>query len=246
MKALVTSLAIALVCSVASLSYAQSNVYSPNIVGYINRPLLPGNNFIANQLNFSPLSGPVDNSINNILTSVADGATFTKWDASANTFLPLSIFNQATLSWSINYSLNLGEGALLHSPALTTNTFVGSVAVYSNIVSDLGPGQLWAPSYVDGLHLLSCPMPIAGPISSMFANVTGRAAEAGEWVRIFDENSQTYITATFDGSSWDNDPTLLVAHSAWFNLGPVSVPEPSALALIGLATGTLVVVRRRR
>jgi hypothetical protein len=82
----------------------------------------------------------------------------------------------------------------------------------------------------------------------MFTNVVGRLPELGEWVKVLDEASQTYITATFDGASWDNDPMLAVAHAAWFNLGPVSanVPEPSCLAFLGMAAISTFVVRQRR
>ena len=81
----------------------------------------------------------------------------------------------------------------------------------------------------------------------MFEKVVGRAPEMGEWVRVLDEATQTYITSTFDGFSWDNgDPSIFVADSAWFNLGPVSVPEPSSMTLAGMAFGALLVVRRRR
>jgi len=140
------------------------------------------------------------------------------------------------------------EGALVHAPSLTTNTFVGEVAIYTNILTEFGAGQLWAPNYPNGLHLIACPDPIGGPISSMFTNVVGRSAAAGESVRILDETTQAYITATFDGSSWDNDPNLAVAHAAWFNLGPTaaSVPEPSSLAFVGLATFSALIARRRR
>ena len=211
-----------------------------NVVGYINRPIGPGQSLVANQLDATP-----NNTINSVLLSVAHGATFTKWDPAANVFLPQSVFNLGTHTWSINYTLNLGEGGLVNSPSLTTNTFVGTVANYTNIV-DLGPGGgVWAPNYADGLYLISCPVPVAGPISSMFANVIGRTPEPGEWVKVLDENTQTYITATFNGSAWDNDPSLGVAHAAWFNLGPV-VPEPSSMALIGVAGLVAWRFRQRR
>ncbi len=229
-----------LILAGSSMLNAQSNVYSHNIVGYINRAILPGNNLIANQLDANP-----NNSINTILLGVADGATFTKWDAAANLFLPLSTFSASSQTWSINYTLNLGEGALVHAPYLTTNTFVGGVVPYTNIVSDLG-GGVWAPNYADGLHLIACPMPVGGPVSLMFERVVGRAAESGEWVQVLDENTQTYITATFDGLEWDNDLQLTVARAAWFNLGPVNVPEPASMALVGLAAGALVAARHRR
>lgn len=241
MKAFKLTIALILLGGLALPSFSQSNVYSINVVGYVNRLILPGNNLVANQL-----IGNVDNTINNVLLGVADGTTLTKWDSTANAFLPSSVFDLGSQTWSINYTLNLGEGALVNSPSLTTNTFVGGVANYTNIVN-LGPGgQLWAPNYADGLHLISCPVPLASSISNMFAMVVGRPAEAGEWVKVLDESTQTYLTATFDGAGWDNDPNLPVAHAAWFNLGPVNVPEPSSMALVGLAFGALVAVRRRR
>jgi hypothetical protein len=241
MKALKLGLACLLLAGATGESFSQHDPYSLNIVGYINRPILPGDNLIANQL-----KGNVDNTINNILLGVANGATFTKWDSSANAFLPLSTFSLGT--WSINYTLNLGEGALIHSPSLTTNTFVGEVAVYTNIVPNLGPvGLHWAPNYADGLHLISCPMPVGGPVSSMFANVVGRAPEAGEWVKVLDESTQTYITSTFDGVNWDNgDLPILVSDSAWVHLGPAIVPEPSTVALSVLAGFAILGSRRRR
>lgn len=240
MKAFKLTIALILLGGLALPSFSQSNVYSINVVGYINRPILPGYNLVANQL-----IGNVDNTINNVFLGVADGTTFTKWDSTANSFLPSSVFDLGSQTWSINYTLNLGEGALVNSPSLTTNTFVGGVANYTNVV-DLGPGGLpWSPNYANGLHLIASPSPVGGPVSVMFDKVTGRAAQAGESVSILDEASQTYITATFDGFSWDNDPNLPVAHAAWFNLGPVNVPEPSSMALVGLAFGALVAVRRR-
>jgi hypothetical protein len=129
MKACKLTIILFLVGVAAMSASSQSNVYSQNIVGYINRPILPGGNLVANQLNHYLLHGPLNNSINAVLTNVADGATFTKWDSAANTFLPLSVFDQSSRTWSINYNFNLGEGALVHATILETNTFVGEVAI---------------------------------------------------------------------------------------------------------------------
>ena len=82
----------------------------------------------------------------------------------------------------------------------------------------------------------------------MFTNVMGRLPSNGEWVQILDPGTQTYLTTTFHtGTGWDNgDPTLSVGESAWFNSGPVVVPEPASLALAGLGAGALLVFRRRK
>jgi len=237
MKTLVLRLALPVFLATACSALGQFNV-----VGYINRPMVPGVSLVANQLN-TP-----DNTLNHLFYSgsgsVPNGATFTKWDSANNVYLPLSVYNLAIDSWSINYSLNLGEGGALNSPSSWINTFVGEVVAYSNIVSDLGGSMPWAPNYANGLHLVACPMPLGGSISNMFANVVGRSPGIGEWVKILNESSQTYITATFNGSSWDNNPNLPVAQAAWFNLGPVNVPEPSALAL-GLTAMAFFIARRR-
>jgi len=120
----------------------------------------------------------------------------------------------------------------VHSSTQTTNTFVGEVGPYLNEFGS--PRQVgWNPNYADGLHLISNPIPFN---NATFDEVVGRAPESGEWVRILNEANQTYTITTFDGIGWDNGaPTLTLAQSAWFNLGPVTVPEPSSITLIGMA-----------
>jgi len=234
MKTLVSGLTL-----FVSLAATCSTFGQFNIVGYINRTIYPGDNLVANQLNYSSFPSPINNSLNNILKGVEVGATFTKWDASANAFLPQSTYNGFV--WSINYSLNLGEGGLVHSATRTTNTFVGEVGPYFNEFGS--PRQVgWNPNYADGLHLVSNPIPFN---DATFNEVVGRAPRTGEWVKMLNDANQTYTTTTFDGISWDNGaPILTVAQSAWFNLGPVIVPEPSTLAL-GLTAMAFCFVRRR-
>jgi hypothetical protein len=223
---------------VAPAAFGQP-VYSLNVVGYYNATLYVGDNLIANQL------GTGNDTLNNVLTSgVADGSTLTKWDPLGNAFLPASVFDGATKNWSINYSLTYGEGALLHSPGpdATVNTFVGEVFPGFNV--DTGVLN-WHPNYAAGLYLISSPVPMALPMSQMFAAVTGRNPLDGEWVRLLDPATQIYTTTAFDAlaGTWDNgNPVLGVGAAAWFNL----VPEPSTFALLGLGAAALVISRRRK
>jgi len=216
-------------------------VYSLNVVGYYNTTLYAGENLIANQLGM--VGAPSDNTLNNVLINgVADGSTLTKWDPIGNAFLPISVYDGATKNWSINYSFTYGEGAVLDSPATAVNTFVGEVFPGFNI--DTGVLN-WQPNYAAGLHLISSPVPIALPMSQMFAFVTGRDPRDGEWARLLAPATQTYTTTVFDALSgtWDNgDPVLGVGMAAWFNL----VPEPSTWALAGLGAAVVMVARRRR
>jgi hypothetical protein len=91
----------------------------------------------------------------------------------------------------------------------------------------------------------------------MFTNVVGRLPLDGEWAAILNPTNQTYTFTTFHtGSGWDNgDPVLGYGQSAWFDLGgglPATfssipmVPEPSAVALGGLAVAIFLVRRGRR
>ncbi len=222
---------------VAALSRAQAE----DVLGYINYRLYQGDNLIGNQLLANP-----DNTLNTLFSlynstpDIPDGATFMKWDDTG--FLPASIFDADSGTWSINYTLELGEGGCLHTPDNFTNTFVGFVGPYLNLTG--GPRQInWNPSYTDGLYLISCPTPFG---NATFQEVVGRAPLLGEWVKRLDEATQTYTISTFNGSSWDNGtPILAVGEAAWFNLGPVVVPEPSVLALAGLGTIFFRLKRRR-
>jgi hypothetical protein len=64
-------------------SMAQGNVYSLNVVGYVNLTLKPGYNLIANQ--FTNSTAQINTVLTNI-TGLPDGATFFGWDGALQTF----------------------------------------------------------------------------------------------------------------------------------------------------------------
>lgn len=205
----------------------QAQVYTQNIVGYINLHLYAGDNLIANQL----LSG--NDTLNNLFQyQIPDGSTFTKWDATQSQYLPVSTYHSAT-GWDINYGLTLGEGGLFHASTDFTNTFVGSVWPGFNINSTLPDfGQ---PAINDsGLFLLSCLV----PLGANFYEVVGRDPSNGESVTTLNPVSQVYSTTTFLDGMWNNGaPVLAVGQSAFFNLvdnNIAPVPEPSTMAIVGL------------
>jgi hypothetical protein len=231
------------------LTFSGRAQISINIVGYYNLSIRPGYNLIANQLSYS------NNTLNAMFNPTTPiGSTFTRWDSVAQQFAPVSTYLGPGSGWSINYSLNFGEGGLLSSPILWTNTFVGEVTH----AYDADTGTLnWHPNYPNGLHLLSSPIPLTAPIDINFMNAVGRLPQDGEWVAILDPATQLYTFTTFHtGSGWDNgDPVLGYGQSAWFDLGgglaanlssiPM-VPEPGALTLVCAAIATLLIGRRAR
>jgi len=219
------TLAAAMALGFAAPAFSQ--VISLNVVGYYLRPLSPGDNLIANQLL------AFDNSLNTVLSNslpaLPDGATFTKWSPATGQLLPLSTYNAATEAWSINYTLTGGEGGILHTPAGGTNIFVGGVD--STIINVDTGAYNWHPNYANGYYLISAPVPFS---SASFQQVVGRDPLDGEWVKILNEGDQTYSVTTFhSGSGWDNGvPSLGLGQAAWFDLGPVDVPEPGTASLL--------------
>lgn len=102
------------------LSSQAQNVYSANVVGYVN---------VTNAANvFALMSNPLDNGTNNLTSlfpSAPNGSQVQVWTGSG--------FQGATKNLTGNWSTNLvitpGEGFFVKLPGNGTNTFVGSVAV---------------------------------------------------------------------------------------------------------------------
>lgn len=217
---------------------------SVNIVGYYTLPIYSGDNLIANQLDDG--TNFLDDIFNAYPAPIPDGATFTKWDSAANTFLPASVYSAGSGRWSIDYSFTFGEGAVLHSPTTWSNAFVGQVypPAVPYVGSGLDPTKFWHPGYAAGVYLISSPVPVYGPMDEMFPFLVGRLPRNGEWVRILNPATQTYLTTTFHaGTGWDNgDPTLSVGESAWVSL----VPEPVTLNVCAIGAALLLLFRSRK
>lgn len=103
-------------------SYAQSNVYSVNVVGYVN-VTVPANGYklIANPLNAT------NNTIGSLLPSVPANTLFYKYNGGYTSYQ----FDEFDLSWApnANATLNPGEGGFIRNVTGTpmTLTFVGEV-----------------------------------------------------------------------------------------------------------------------
>ncbi len=238
--------AFGLFLATAASVCAQSNVYSGNVVGYANITFLAGDNLFGNPLDFEVTDSSQlvsANSLNNIFTIAADGSALYKWDSTARQFLTPSIFHDG--SWSINYDLAPGEGALLRAPSPFVNTFVGTVLTGPG-PADINPPI--PPSRGDGFYLLSSLFPAS---ARTFQDVIARAPNEGESVTFLDAHTQNYSTTTFHQGAWDNgDPALEIAGAAFYNLGGVQmnlelvgIPEPGTGAL-ALAAFFLFSLRR--
>ena len=216
---------------------AKAQVYSQNIVGYVNLELYAGNNLLANQLASS------DDTLNTIFQSgVPEGSTFTEWNASTQQYLPASVYDTTT-GWSINYNWNYGQGGLFTSPATFSYTFVGTVWPGYDINAPFVPPLV--PN--NGVQLLACFLPIA----ATFYYVPGRDPQNGDSVTTLDGPSQTSTTTVYANGAWSNGAPLLdVGQAALFddsfNYNPdaLPTPEPASLELAGMGIVMLAATRK--
>jgi len=201
MRTIRTILCLAALTAGVATSMAQSNVYSLNVVGYVNTPFLGASgaaklNVVANPLNNT------NNTLNGVLnnTSIPLGANFFAWNGTG--------FNTATWlgdSWDNNFSFPPGTGALILTDGNFTNTFVGEVL----------QGSL-TNSFSSGYSMKASQVPQAGDLDALGL---GAALGLGDNVLKWNFATQGYDTYTFLGvGSWDpSTPSVGVGEGFFIN-----------------------------
>src|SRR5262245_21027337 len=115
------TLLLAAVLSAAGIASSLAQVYSVNVVGYVNVSLTAGFNLICN-----PLKNTAGNQLNNILPlTAADDGTIVYWYAGGA--FQNSTFFSAAGGWIPNQPINPGTGIFISVAAAKTVTFVGEV-----------------------------------------------------------------------------------------------------------------------
>lgn len=193
------ALFVAAATGLAALTTSMAQVYSVNVVGYINVDLVAGFNMIANQL---------DNGSGNVAWElldgqVDDGTVIYKFNTTTGGYDILVydvIWDGAT-----DMTLAPGEGCFVQAPAAKTVTFVGEVLEGSQDVA--------IPA---GFSMFSAVAPVATDLSA--ASVAWPAVD-GDVFYAWDAGIQNYSITVFD-IIWDPAPlTLAVGQSAWVNKG---------------------------
>jgi len=169
-------------------SMAQSNVYSLNVVGYVNRTLNGNGQYT---LLANPLQAAT-NTLDGIVASVAvPFMTVQKWNNATVSFSTYTR-NAANSNWlppgSGGTSLNPGEGFFVKNPSNDlTLTFVGEV-LQGTLTVDFPAVN----------NLVGNKFPDTGLMTSMqFTNVP-----AGNRVLLWNETLQAYATYTKTTTSW--------------------------------------------
>jgi len=180
---------------------AQSNVYSLNVVGYINIPVAANQNYlIANQLNTT------NNTLGSLIPNGPPGAIFQKFSGGFSAF----VFDDVDLVWTPNgnATINPGEGGYYKSPSATTLTFVGEV-LQGSLTNTL-PIGLYA--------IRSSIVPQQGKITTDL----GLPGEPGDIAQFFSGGFSAYVFDDVDLVWTPNEPTANVGASFFYKKAPTA------------------------
>jgi hypothetical protein len=184
----------------ASASACLAQVYSANVVGYIN-VTVPANQYvlIANQLQTT------NNTIGSLLSPVPDGSLFQKYSGTYTAYN----YDELLPGWSPdgNASLNPGEGGFFRSPVATTLTFVGEVL----------QGSLTNTLPINAYAIRSSMVPQAGTATQL-----GIPGEDGDILQTY---SGTYSAFSYDGldNAWSpSDPQIGLGQAFFYKKAATS------------------------
>jgi hypothetical protein len=201
--------AAALLAAGVATSMAQSNVYSLNVVGYVNVPTTGGGffNMIANPLNNA------NNSITNLFSSAQDNDQIYRWDVpSQNLSSTIYTYSAFLHAWDGNFTLNAGEGIFyLNSGSNATNTFVGDV-IQGSYTNHIVGGGLF--------NAIGSSVPLGGSFTN---SIVGLPLSDNDQVYTWDIPSQnlsgTLATYSQFLGVWDNTAITVNPGVGFFYLG---------------------------
>jgi hypothetical protein len=192
--------------SAAGVATSMAQVYSVNMVGYINQQIPQGFSMIGNHLNNSP-----DNRVINLFTAPPNLTTIYKYNTSGPNAGGFSQVRYSDGEWELDTTLTLGpgEGAFINAPSAFTQTFVGEVATGTSTVN-----------LPVGFSIVSSALPQSLPVSQPAP--AGLAIPVAPLDQIFRYNPVTdqYATHTYTGDvgeEWDGgEPVPAIGEAFWF------------------------------
>jgi hypothetical protein len=235
-KTLLITAAAALAAGVIT---SQAQVYSQNIVGYVNTVTAAGGTFLV----AVPFSIGVSNGANEIwplvggVPSIPDYSTILVWTGNNyNTYVSDS--TSPSLWDDANFVplagapvLPVGKGFFLEPSASTTNTFVGTVAVAvgaTNNTSLAAGGTFLVAPVVPYGGALTNGTAIGGGINLWSPNGTTGLPDYSTILVWTGNNYNTYVSDSTSPSYWDDANFVPLATPPSLNVGQGFFLEPSA------------------
>jgi hypothetical protein len=196
------ALFLAAAFGMAGIASSMAQVYSVNVVGYVNTTLVPG---------FSLVSNPLDATDNNVssLFPVVDGMMVYKFvGGNYEIAMYLDIFGE----WEGDFELAPGEGAFVFNP--TTEEVV--VTFVGEIVDGTKTNPIAA-----GFSIVSSIVPQSGALVSAL----GFPQADGDQVFKFNTGSQSYEIYSYLEifESWDPSEPVIGVGEAFFVNKPAAV-----------------------
>lgn len=210
-----TLLVAAAALAAATIS-SQAQVYSQNIVGYVNVVTPAG----ANALICNPLDLDGVNNITNVLANAPKGVQCQLWNGSGYTVVGKSSFGAG--AWTANAASTFippGTGFFIKTPTAFTNTFVGSVLPASS-----GTNSLSIPANV--ITLVGSVLPVAGSITNAVDQGVGTLNLAnmpkGTQIQMWNGSGYDVVgRGSFGAGLWTANPTISVGQ-AFFIKSPTA------------------------
>jgi len=174
---------------------SMAQVYSVNLVGYINKQIPSGFAMIANQLN-----NGTGNKVADLIPNPPEGTIIYKFNPASGGYLLVSFVDGAYEGDDVNMTLAPGEGVFIKSPSAHTATFVGEVVLSSST------------PIPTGFSVRSSVIPQSAPLDQL-----AFPAVEGDIVYNFNPATGGYKVSSFVDGAWEGDfggaPTPAIGES---------------------------------
>jgi hypothetical protein len=182
----------ALLCAAAlaagAVSSMAQNVYSLNVVGYVNYAFSSGNYVLVN----NPLDN-TNNDLNTIIPTAPNGTTVQLWNAAIQDFSPtIPAYSTFNNKWTPTTTIQPGQGFFVVAAGNFTNTFVGNVRqgpVTNNLI---GAGNYEA---------IGSTVPLGGGITNVLAQYP---AGNGDTIQLWNVGLQDFDPSIPAYSTFNN------------------------------------------
>ncbi|HEY5297629.1 MAG TPA: hypothetical protein VIK59_06870 [Verrucomicrobiae bacterium] len=182
------TLLIAAAALVAGIATSNAQVYSQNVVGYVNSATTGGQ--------FALLSNPLDNgtnSLSSLYPTAPNGSQVQVWNGTGFT-----VATKLPPGWSPNLVITPGEGFFIKLASNATNTFVGSV------VAPIG-GSVTNSLQAGVFTLIGSPIPYSDTLQGTNLNLS---LANGSQVQVW--NGSSFTVATKLPPGWSPNLTISV------------------------------------
>jgi hypothetical protein len=209
------------------------NVYSQNIVGYVNRNIPAGTNTTTHRLQYAFVANPLDGGVNgngfslnvlsNLFAALPVGSQVKTWNGIGFSTVIRSTIGSGWGSSATTQFLPGGQGAVIALQATNTNpltvTFVGSVAGLQQVGSQMiGTYTNSFPAH--GYTLQGYAAPIQDTIVAQGINSV--ATKGDTWMQWDEVNQVSYISTVKStiGAGWGATPPNVLPATSWIFYNP--------------------------